>query len=63
MAAHRSAAPGGSHAVVLIGCSPCSLTFLNSWGHGWGNGGKFSVKDDRTLESDGAPSRCSENDI
>ncbi|KAH7009769.1 hypothetical protein EDB80DRAFT_713833 [Ilyonectria destructans] len=55
MEAHRSAASGGGHAVVLIGCGPNSLTFLHSWGHDWGDGGKFSVEDHTVLEIDGRP--------
>lgn len=54
MEAHRSAPSGGGHAVVLIGCGPNSLTFLNSWGHDWGDGGKFSVEDHTVLEIDGS---------
>lgn len=50
IAAHRSGPSGGGHAVVLTSCSPHSLTFLNSWGDGWGNQGSFSVEDQTVLE-------------
>ena len=55
MTPHRSSTPDGGHAVVLIGCDPCTLTFLNSWGSQWGNNGSFSVEDHTVLEVDNAP--------
>lgn len=48
----RSQPDGGGHAVVLVGCDPRSLTFLNSWGNQWGNNGSFSVEDSTTLGID-----------
>lgn len=50
MRLHLSPLSDGGHAVVLIGCDPHSLTFLNSWGRKWGNNGSFSVEDASTLE-------------
>ena len=38
------------HAVVLVGCSPNSLTFLNSWGGSWGSNGSFVIDNPRALE-------------
>ncbi|KAF9772475.1 hypothetical protein IL306_009820 [Fusarium sp. DS 682] len=32
------------HAVVLVGCGPDSLNFLNSWGSSWGDSGKFKIE-------------------
>ncbi|KAK5651992.1 hypothetical protein OQA88_10895 [Cercophora sp. LCS_1] len=53
MRSHRSSPTGGGHAVVLTGCNPTSLTFLNSWGRlEWGNKGSFSVEDHTVLEVD-----------
>ncbi|KAL8387083.1 hypothetical protein RB595_010170 [Gaeumannomyces hyphopodioides] len=53
MAPHRSSPRDGGHAVVLTGCNPTSLTFLNSWGRlEWGNNGSFSVEDHTVLEVD-----------
>jgi len=40
---------GGGHAVVLTGCDPQSLVFLNSWNDTWGNHGSFSVENARVL--------------
>ena len=40
---HGSLDPGG-HAVVLIDATADEWTFLNSWGEGWGDCGKFRVK-------------------
>ena len=42
----------GGHAVILTGCAPDSLTFLNSWGYQWGNVGSFSIRDHTILEMD-----------
>jgi hypothetical protein len=50
MASHRSLPDGDGHAVVLVGCNPHSLTFLNSWGHEWGTNGSFSVENHTVLE-------------
>jgi hypothetical protein len=41
--------PGG-HAVVLVRCSEISLTFMNSWGVGFGNNGFFRIDKASTLE-------------
>ncbi|RSL57042.1 hypothetical protein CEP53_006599 [Fusarium sp. AF-6] len=41
------------HAVVMTGCDPFSLTFLNSWGRDWGNNGSFSIENSSVLELDG----------
>ena len=49
MEPHRSLPNGGGHAVVLTGCDPRSLTFLNSWGYQWGNNGSFSIEDHTVL--------------
>jgi hypothetical protein len=49
---HRWKDPSNvGHAVVLIGCNPNSLTFLNSWGQSWGNDGLFSISDPTVLET------------
>ncbi|KAF5652146.1 hypothetical protein F25303_3620 [Fusarium sp. NRRL 25303] len=40
---------GGGHAVVLVSCSPDSLTFLNSWGSAWGDNGIFRVENPAVL--------------
>jgi hypothetical protein len=40
----------GGHAVVMTGCSPTSITFLNSWGYEWGHKGSFSVEGYKVLE-------------
>ncbi|KAF4466400.1 hypothetical protein FALBO_6748 [Fusarium albosuccineum] len=54
MAQHRNSPPDESgHAVVLTGCDPVSLTFLNSWGRDWGNSGSFSIEKAAVLELDG----------
>ena len=37
------------HAVVLIRCDPECLTFMNSYGPMWGDGGFFRVKDQSVL--------------
>ncbi len=37
----------------MVGCSPRSLTFLNSWGGDWGDNGSFSVEDHTVLQRDG----------
>ncbi|GAD99608.1 hypothetical protein NECHADRAFT_97479 [Paecilomyces variotii No. 5] len=50
MAPHRGGNCGGGHAVVMVSCDPHSLTFLNSWGHNWGNNGSFSVENRTVLE-------------
>ncbi|EWY99974.1 hypothetical protein FOYG_03899 [Fusarium oxysporum NRRL 32931] len=39
----------GGHAVVLVSCSPKSLTFLNSWGGSWGDNGTFSIENPAVL--------------
>lgn len=54
MAPHCSLPDGGGHAVVLARCDPHSLTFLNSWGHQWGNNGSFSIENPAVLELKGA---------
>jgi hypothetical protein len=43
------------HAVVLTGCHPHSLTFLNSWGKEWGDGGSFKVESSEVLGSKQRP--------
>ena len=53
MAPYRSQVKDGGHAVVMTSCNPTSLTFLNSWGHSWGNKGSFSIEDCTVLELDG----------
>lgn len=40
--------PGG-HAVVLMRCDPHCLTFMNSWGQNFADGGFFRVKDQAVL--------------
>lgn len=40
----------GGHAVVLVGCSPNHLRFMNSWGHGFADGGFFRVADAKVLD-------------
>jgi hypothetical protein len=37
------------HAVVLSRCDPYSLTFINSWGTNFADGGYFKVQDSSTL--------------
>ncbi|KAF5688749.1 hypothetical protein FDENT_4692 [Fusarium denticulatum] len=39
----------GGHAVVLVSCSPNSLTFLNSWGSSWADNGIFKVENPAVL--------------
>ncbi|RSL86415.1 hypothetical protein CEP52_015817 [Fusarium oligoseptatum] len=54
MAPYRSLEPDeDGHAVVMTGCDPFSLTFLNSWGRDWGNNGSFSIENSSVLELDG----------
>ena len=50
MAFHRQPPDDGGHAVVMTACSPDSITFLNSQGSDWGDGGSFSVEDHTVLE-------------
>ena len=38
------------HAVVLTGCDPDSLTFMNSWGTHFADGGFFRVEDENVLD-------------
>jgi hypothetical protein len=52
MASNRSGQGYDGHAVVLIRCAPRCLTFLNSWGHNWGDNGSFSVEDHTVLQRD-----------
>ncbi len=52
---HRVGPDGGGHAVVMTGCDPQSLTFLNSWGDDWGNHGSFSVESAKVLEREFGP--------
>ncbi|KAL3441344.1 hypothetical protein BJX65DRAFT_299836 [Aspergillus insuetus] len=51
MAVNRLPPVVGGHAVVLIGCSPNSLTLLNSWGRDWGDDGCFIVEDHTVLQT------------
>jgi hypothetical protein len=51
MAANRLSPEAGGHAVVLIGGSPNTLTFLNSLGRDWGDDGCFSVEDQTVLQT------------
>ncbi|KAJ4112146.1 hypothetical protein NW768_011725 [Fusarium equiseti] len=44
MKPHYKHEGGGGHAVVLVGCSPNSLTSLNSWGSTWGSNGSFTIQ-------------------
>ncbi len=53
MAPYHSFKDGGGHAVVMVSCSPGSLTFLNSWGRKWGDSGSFSVESHTVLQRDG----------
>ncbi|RSL59534.1 hypothetical protein CEP54_007217 [Fusarium duplospermum] len=54
MAPYRNFEPDeDGHAVVMTGCDPVSLTFLNSWGRDWGNNGSFSIENSSVLELDG----------
>ncbi len=52
---HHSESPDGGHAVVLTGCDPHTLTFLNSWGRKWGVNGRFTVTDHTVLASSRGP--------
>jgi hypothetical protein len=47
----------GGHAVVLTGCDPTSLTFLNSWGNQWGNKGSFCIENETVLAFNNFPPR------
>ncbi|KAH7489409.1 hypothetical protein FOMA001_g3692 [Fusarium oxysporum f. sp. matthiolae] len=49
MAPHFDKKYDGGHAVVLVSCSPNSLTFLNSWGGSWGDNGTFSIENPAVL--------------
>ncbi|KAF2659185.1 hypothetical protein K491DRAFT_217121 [Lophiostoma macrostomum CBS 122681] len=55
MRPHRDLPDDGGHAVALVKCDPHSLTFLNSWGEHWGNGGSFSIQDPTVLQLNSAP--------
>jgi hypothetical protein len=50
MACHHLLPITGGHAVVMTGCDPHSLTFLNSWGGRWGDCGSFRITDTTVLE-------------
>jgi len=50
MAPHRTGDAEDGHAVVLTGCAPNSLTFLNSWGNERGDNRFFSVEGQDVLE-------------
>jgi hypothetical protein len=39
----------GGHAVVLMRCDAGSLTFMNSWGTEWADGGFFSISNESVL--------------
>lgn len=39
------------HSAILMRCEPSSLTFMNSWGDKWANGGFFSIKDATVLSN------------
>lgn len=54
MEADRKQPDDGGHGVILTGCAPDSLTFLNSWGLSWGAQGSFMVEDHAVLEIDNA---------
>ncbi len=56
IAPNRSGKYSGSHAVVMVSCRDLSLTFLNSWGSGWSDGGSFSVEDHTVLQMQGLSS-------
>ncbi|PCD22041.1 hypothetical protein AU210_015843 [Fusarium oxysporum f. sp. radicis-cucumerinum] len=47
----------GGHAVVLVGCSPGSLNFLNSWGSSWGDSGQFKIENHIVLGNHEEPMR------
>ncbi|RBR19400.1 hypothetical protein FVER53590_29375 [Fusarium verticillioides] len=49
MAPHFDKEHDGGHAVVLMSCSPESLTFLNSWGSAWGDNGSFKIENPNVL--------------
>ncbi|SCV48304.1 uncharacterized protein FFB14_10308 [Fusarium fujikuroi] len=55
MAPHFNKKFDGGHAVVLVGCSPGSLAFLNSWGSAWGDNGIFKIENPVVL---GHKDRC-----
>ncbi|KAF5544172.1 hypothetical protein FPHYL_11108 [Fusarium phyllophilum] len=55
MAPHFNGVYDGGHAVVLVSCSPESLTFLNSWGRKWGENGLFKIENPAVL---GHKDRC-----
>ncbi|KAG5790490.1 hypothetical protein H9Q69_010442 [Fusarium xylarioides] len=55
MAPHYNGVYDGGHAVVLVSCSPESLTFLNSWGRKWGENGLFKIENPAVL---GHKDRC-----
>jgi hypothetical protein len=57
MASHYSQEWDGGHAVVLVGCSPSSLTFFNSWGSSWGDNGSFSIESHNALAHKDTPMR------
>lgn len=57
MAPHCAEPWHNGHAVVLIGCAPQSLTFLNSWGSDWGKNGTFSIEDYTVLSIEDEPMR------
>jgi hypothetical protein len=47
---HRSLTDLCGHAVVLIKCDPKSLTFMNSWGTAFADGGFFKVRNQSVLD-------------
>ena len=47
--ADRIFADPQGHAVVLTGCDSDCLTFMNSWGHEFADGGFFRVEDQNVL--------------
>ncbi|KAH7246655.1 hypothetical protein BKA59DRAFT_439300 [Fusarium tricinctum] len=57
MAPYYSQEFDDGHAVVLVGCSPNSLTFLNSWGSSWGDNGSFSIENHSVLGLQDYPMR------
>ena len=52
MRPYRQKPDNGGHAVILYACAPNYLSFLNSWGDGWGVNGSFRVESPATLELD-----------
>jgi hypothetical protein len=42
-------ARGHRHAVVLLSANGRQLTFMNSWGKDWGDGGRFTIEDEKVL--------------